>query len=246
MATDPIRCPAVTRSDVERFWDERAKENALFFVDSRLDYDEPDQERFWSDGEDDFRRILESVGFSVSPDDTVLDIGCGVGRMTRAVAVRAKHVIGLDVSSEMLSRAREHNAQLENVEWVQGDGETLAPLADGSVDGCFSHVVFQHLPTAEMTLGYVREIGRVLRPGGWALFVLSTDETVHRAPRMQRVVGRMRGKAPVEAHPAWRGSAVDVDALRRTASGAGLTIEQLLRPGTQYTVVLARRADVAA
>jgi ubiquinone/menaquinone biosynthesis C-methylase UbiE len=79
-------------------------------------------------------------------------------------------VIALDVSQEMLARARELNAQVQNVEWIHGDGRTLAPIGDGAVDGCFSHVVFQHLPDPEMTLGYVREMGRVLRPGGWAAF----------------------------------------------------------------------------
>ena len=51
-----------------------------------------------------------------------------------------------------------------------------------SVDGCFSHVVFQHIPDPPITLNYVREMGRVLRPGGWALFQVSNDPTIHQPP----------------------------------------------------------------
>jgi SAM-dependent methyltransferase len=237
----------VADDDVERYWDERARENALFFVDSRIDYGSPDEAAFWRGGEEDLDRIFDEVQAQVGAGDRVLDIGCGVGRMTRVLAGRAAHVTGVDVSSEMLARAGEHNAHLGNVDWVHGDGRTLAPLADASFDGVFSHVVFQHLPDPEMTYGYVREIGRVLRGGGWAVFVVSTDPGVHRlspAVRLKAAVKSLAGRdAGVAAHPAWRGSAVDPGVLRRTAEEAGLEVERLEREGTQYTLVRCRRRD---
>lgn len=75
----------------------------------------------------------------------------------------------------MLERARALHAQLTNVKWIHGDGESLSGIADASVDAVFSHVVFQHIPDPRITLGYVREMGRVLRPGGWTAFQVSTD-----------------------------------------------------------------------
>src|SRR5689334_21528538 len=107
---------------MQRFWDERARENAFFFVDDRLDYRDTDVERFWRDGQADLSELLRVVGAEIAPSDVVLDIGCGVGRLTRAAAAQARHVIGLDVSAEMLARARELNAHLENVEFRHGDG----------------------------------------------------------------------------------------------------------------------------
>lgn len=222
----------------ERYWDERARENALFYVDNRVDYADPDEEAFWRGGDEALTRMLAAVGLAVAPTDVVADIGCGVGRLTRALAERAATVYGIDVSSEMLALARRHNAHLPNVEWRHGDGETLAVLGDASVDGCFSHVVFQHLPRAEMTLGYVREMGRVLRPGGWALFQVSMDPSVHRRPRRERLKDRLRGRD----ESAWSGSWVEEGALRAAAAAGGLTIERLLDPGTQYATVLARRS----
>ena len=231
----------------ERFWNERARENALYFVDDRLSYTDPDHDAFWASGEDVLTRSLEPLGIEPGADETVLDIGCGVGRLTRALSHRVAHVIGLDVSSEMLALARQANADHHNIEWVEGDGETLAGIADASVDGCYSFVVFQHLPDAAMTLGYVREMGRVLRPGGWAAFHVSTDPAVHeqRPRRRQRIKALVRRAPRGQTKRAWLGSHVDLEDLRVAAEQAGLDVERVAAEGTQYTMVLARRRSAA-
>jgi SAM-dependent methyltransferase len=233
----------VTGASSERFWDERAREQALFYVDNTVDYRHPDVERFWAEGERAVDEILGALGLGIRTGETVVEIGCGVGRLTRPLAARAGHVVALDVSSEMLARARDLNPELENVTWLHGDGESLAGVEDASADGCFSHVVFQHLPSPELTLGYVREIGRVLRPGGWAAFGLSTDPAVHR-PRHRagwRLAALLRRGPRGQEHPAWLGSAVPVGRLEECAGEAGLELERVLHPETQFTLVRARR-----
>lgn len=227
----------------ERFWDERAREQPLYFVDNTVDYRNPDVERFWTQGADAVDAILGELGIELRAEDTLVEIGCGVGRLTRALARRAAHVIAVDVSKEMLARARELNPRLENVTWLHGDGESLRGVGHTSVDGCFSHVVFQHLPDPELTLGYVREMARVLRPGGWAAFGVSTDPAVHRPRRRARWrLAALLGRGPrAQEHPAWLGCAVPVAQLERTASDAGLEVERMLHPGTQFTLVRARR-----
>ena len=227
----------------QAFWDERAREHALFFVDNTLDYRDPDVERFWAEGERAVTAILDQLGIEVGTADTVVEIGCGVGRLTRVLAGRAARVVALDVSSEMLARARELNPALENVTWLHGDGASLAGVEDASADGCFSHVVFQHLPEPELTLGYVREMARVLRPGGWAVFGVSTDPAVHRPKRRAgwRLAALLRRGPRGQEHPAWLGSAVPLARLERCADEAGLELERVLYPGTQFTLVRGRR-----
>lgn len=225
----------------ERFWDERARENAIHYVDNRTDDQSTVPESFWRGGEEALERMLADTGLTIGPDDVVVDIGCGVGRTTRALAARARRVYGIDVSSEMLSRAAEHNGHLDNVDWLHGDGETLRVVGDASADGIFSHVVFQHLPRPDMTLGYVREMGRVLKAGGWALFQVSTDPDVHRAPVLQRLKSLVSRGADPEADPAWLGSAVTLPELRDAAAAGGLRLDAVVGEGTQYTTVLARR-----
>lgn len=229
---------------MQRFWDERARENALYFVDNRLDYADPDAERFWAQGERDLEHMFEMLEVDVSPTDVVADIGCGVGRLTRAIAARAEQVIAVDVSEEMLAQAREQNGHLTNVDWVHGDGTSLAPLPDGSVDACISLVVFQHIPDPQVTLEYVREMGRVLKPAGWAAFQVSTDPSIHR-PRRRSLAERARtlaGRAPRgQNDPRWRGSTIELDELSRAAADGGMSVERVENPGQQFCIVLTRR-----
>jgi SAM-dependent methyltransferase len=226
-------------SRMARFWDERAREDAFFFVDDREDYRAADADRFWAGGEEVLEKILAMLGLALRPSDVVVDIGCGVGRLTRALAGRARHVHAIDVSAEMLDRARELNSGLENVTWHHGDGTSLQPIADDSADAIVSHVVFQHIPDPEITYGYVREMGRVLRPGGWAAFHVSNDPSIHTGGR--KPPSRLKvllGRAPKgQDDPEWLGSAVDLDALATAASDGGLAVQRVEGEGTQFCFV---------
>jgi SAM-dependent methyltransferase len=94
---------------------------------------------------------------------TVVEIGCGGGRLTHVLAETFDRVVALDVSADMLERARA--ASPGNVELHQVDGAEV-PAADASVDGVFSVHVFQHLEDFAMLAAYLAEVRRVLRPGG--------------------------------------------------------------------------------
>jgi methionine biosynthesis protein MetW len=233
---------------MERFWDARAREDAFWFVDSRLEYGAPDEQAFWAGGEEALDRLLGALGARIAPGESVLDVGCGVGRLTRPLAARAARVVAIDVSSEMLAQARRLNPHLADVEWLHGDGESLRPVRDGSVDACISHVVFRHIPDPAVTLGYVREMGRVLRPGGIAAFEFSNDPAPHRrrAAGARERLAAAAGRAPRGVtDDAWLGSYLDLGDLRRAAAGAGLDLERVSGEGTEFCAVLLRRTDRA-
>jgi SAM-dependent methyltransferase len=231
---------------MRRFWDRRAEEDAFYFVDNTLDYRSPDVERFWADGEQTIGKILSLLGVELRPTDSVVEIGCGVGRLTRAIAARSADVRALDISERMLELAREHNPALGNVVWILGDGSSLAPIESESATACISHVVFQHIEDPAITLGYIREIGRVLRPGGWAAFQVSNDRRVHSArrgwTRVRQMARALTGRAPRgQAHPAWLGSHVELDDVRRAAADGEMDVERVVGEGTQFCMILARR-----
>lgn len=243
--------PGDPRAKARRYWDARAREDAYHFVDNRLAYGDADADAFWSSGPEALDSILGELGAAIEPGDELVEIGCGVGRLTRALAAAGATVRAVDVSPQMLERARAENPGLTAVEWILGDGETLAPIADASADVCFSHVVFQHIPDPDVTLGYVREMGRVLRPGGWAAFGVSNAPAVHWAPgvgaRARAALRALSGRGPHgQSHPAWRGSAVNLDRLTEVAGEAGLEVERVSGAGTQFCYVLARRQAAAA
>lgn len=152
--------------DMKADWNRRAVEDARFFIDtghagSEADFDASgrrDVARFFAGAED---LLLPAA----SPPPTVVEIGCGTGRMSRHVAPRVGRLICCDVAREMLRRAAERLAGAPNVAFLETDGRTLRPLPDASVDLVFSAVVLQHVPRA-VAASYVADARRVLRPGG--------------------------------------------------------------------------------
>jgi SAM-dependent methyltransferase len=242
------------REHMRRFWDARARENAYYFINNTLDYWRPDEERFWASGEETLAGLQRELGVAPAPADTVLDVGCGVGRLTRALAPRCRHVIGLDVSGEMIARARSLNGDLENVTWVQGDGRSLEGVDDAGVDLVLSYVVFQHIPDPQITLGYIRDIGRVLRPGGQAAFQVSNDPAAHvrsryrTRPSLRWRLLTLAGRTPRgRLDPAWLGSMVELDDVRDAADAGGMDVERVEHAGTQFCLVrLRRRARLGA
>ena len=107
--------------------------------------------------------LEETVG--IRPDDTILEIGCGIGRVGQALAPLCKEWIGCDVSPHMLEHTRQRLAGFENIRLVEISGFDLAPIPDNSVDLVYCTVVFMHLDEWER-YKYVLEAGRVLKPGG--------------------------------------------------------------------------------
>ena len=96
---------------------------------------------------------------------TVLEIGCGAGRVTRALAQIFGEVYGVDISGEMVRQARAALADLPHVHIFQNNGKDLSVLGRRAFDFAFSSIVFQHIPSREVIESYVRDVHRRLRRG---------------------------------------------------------------------------------
>jgi SAM-dependent methyltransferase len=106
---------------------------------------------------------------ALEPGDRVLDIGCGSGTDVRAMAAMVGatgRAVGLDGSATMIAAARERSAESGlPVEFLVGDAHRL-DFPDASFDGCRTDRVLLHLADPAQV---IREIARVLRPGGRAV-----------------------------------------------------------------------------
>ena len=150
---------------MRRDWDARARENARAYINWP---DVPNEETaFFDSGRADYARyvtpFLSRVGFDPR-GRLALEIGCGIGRLARCLVEDFGEVIGVDVSAEMVARARAFG--LQRATFLQVSGADLHPVADASVDFVLSFAVFQHVPDWAAISAYFAETARVLRPGG--------------------------------------------------------------------------------
>ncbi|QYG92141.1 class I SAM-dependent methyltransferase [Iamia sp. SCSIO 61187] len=101
----------------------------------------------------------------------IVDVACGTGLATRAVAAAgAARVVGVDSSAAMVARAEGHEVPAgSDVTYVVDDAQTLATLADAAFDGATCQLGLMDIPDLDATLAAV---ARVLRPGGWFVFVI--------------------------------------------------------------------------
>ncbi|MGZ6299741.1 MAG: class I SAM-dependent methyltransferase [Candidatus Limnocylindria bacterium] len=162
----------------------------------------------------------------VTPDSRVLDLGCGRGGVVELIWREVKLAAGLDPDSPSLS---EHRAPGMPV--VRGVGERL-PFAAASFDLVVCVWVMEHLEDPETTL---REVRRVLRPGGHFVFLTPNlrnplmwlNRLGKALPRLQRrLVPRLYGREEADTFPV-RYRANTVRALREQAGRCGLEVAEL-------------------
>ena len=230
---------------MRRYWDERAQENAAFYVDTTCDYDAPDMARFFETGDHVVREALLDAPVQPSARGAALEIGPGLGRICRALASHFDRVVGLDVSVEMMRRAREL-VDDPRVTFAVGDGVTLQPVDDASVDFVVTFTVLQHLPDKGTIAGYLREAARVLRPGG----VLAAQWNGNAHPRRYRIrsawwqLQRRLGVRSKQDHRVARqflGTPVPVRFVREVLEDAGLVIRGTKGDGTLFSWIWAAK-----
>jgi SAM-dependent methyltransferase len=179
--------------DYKSFWNDKAAT--------------PTGARIAVDGSTDERTLRLTGAFSAAqaraaldlkPGDRVFELGCGVGRIGRELAGEVARWHGLDISENMLDVARERLQGIGDAHFDALSGPRLPMLADASQDKGYCVAVFIHMDKEDMVL-YLRDVARVLRPGGlfyfdhwnlahpvgWKRFAMEVDQAA-RVPAGQR------------------------------------------------------------
>jgi len=166
-------------------WDQRARENARHYVNTANT--QWTDEEFFASGE---RTVAEEILTDMSnicqgkppAGMRVLEIGCGAGRVTKALAKLFGEVHAVDVSGEMVRQAGEALRGHPNAFVYQNNGKDLTGVPEREFDFAFSSIVFQHIPSREVIENYVREVHRLLRPGALFKFQVQGDSTLQTRP----------------------------------------------------------------
>lgn len=163
-----------------RHWDRFARTDPFWAVLS-----EPDKqgnrwkiEEFFATGQKDVDTELNAIlaRYPQLPRRRALDFGCGVGRLTQALANHFDHVTGVDISTEMLALARQYNRQGNRVSYIHNTHPHLELFADGSFDFVYSLITLQHIAPVHAKR-YMAEFMRILAPGGAAFFQVPDRRT---------------------------------------------------------------------
>jgi len=112
-----------------------------------------------------FWRGMEWIGEYVQDGDKVLDFGCGNGRLIELFTDKKIEYTGVDVSEKLIELAKQKYPS-ENVKFQKISGQGSLAFSADNFNTIYSIAVFHHLPGRESREGTVREIFRVLRPGG--------------------------------------------------------------------------------
>ena len=173
-----------TARDMRRYWDERARENAAYYVDTTCDYDVPDMSRFFETGREIVQAALFDGPFAPNARARRRDRTRPRARVQGALPPlrtgRRPRRLGRD------GRARASSSTSRMSVSRSVTGLHSPPIGDGTADLVVTFTVLQHLTSRDAVLGYLREAARVLRSGG----VLSAQWNGDAHPRRYRMRAR--------------------------------------------------------
>lgn len=150
-----------------KYWDKIGASEKVNWHIAHIDSDN----EFFESGKKSLDQIFVNKLTSIQSGAMVLDIGCGRGRVARALATERPdiRVFGIDVAPSMIKSAIEANKDLYNLNFYVGDGTTLSTFPNEIFNNIYSFIVFQHLPR-HITAQYICEAARVLKLGGKFIF----------------------------------------------------------------------------
>lgn len=120
---------------------------------------------------------LDSLGVAPRFSGEALDFGCGVGRLTQALAGRFDRCTGVDISPTMVKQAEAMNRFGGRVSYVVNDTDDLSRFESGRFAFVYSSIVLQHV-RRRFIARYLGEFARVLEPGGVMVFQIPSHRKV--------------------------------------------------------------------
>ncbi len=158
-------------------WDMISECDAFWAVLSDPDqkHEKWDKEIFFKLGSDQIQSVLDVIRDQLGPfhkQTRALDFGCGLGRLTRAMAHHFDSCDGIDISEQMIMRAMQLNADTPTIEFHVNRSSDLGLFRDATFDFIYSSLVLQHVPSQRLILDYIKEFVRVTVPEGIVAFQL--------------------------------------------------------------------------
>ncbi|HEX8728111.1 MAG TPA: class I SAM-dependent methyltransferase [Ktedonobacterales bacterium] len=171
-------------------WEDLAQLDAVWAVNTHPEYrfGQGDMTAFFRKGEVQIAAMMahtERLGYPARRE-TALDFGCGVGRLTRALAGRFQECVGVDIAETMIEKARALNSAYPNCTFVVNEREDLTAFPDAYFDLIYTREVLQHQASPDAVKRYIAEFLRVLRDDGILVFQLPRRLSLRRTLQPRR------------------------------------------------------------
>ena len=162
--------------ELQRNWEGLAQADPLWAIctDPGKRNGQWTREEFFATGRKEIATVLgyaARIGIRINKMLPALDFGCGVGRLTRAMAEHFPECVGVDISPTMINLAREINRDLPNCRFQMNEDIRLNILPDNYFGFIYTSLVLQHIAEPS-SLEYIAELVRVLTPNGALIFQL--------------------------------------------------------------------------
>lgn len=165
--------------DLRDTWNELGRRDAMWAVlsgpfEGRRDWNAED---FFRTGVEEVEAVLaRCASLGAAPArDRALDFGCGIGRLSQALAQHFREVDGVDIASAMLEQARQHNRAGDRCRFHLNDSDSLALFGDATFDFVYTSITLQHMEP-RYSRRFLAEFFRVVKPGGVVVFQIPAEQ----------------------------------------------------------------------
>jgi SAM-dependent methyltransferase len=171
-ADQKTQAPVTSLEKLKNAWEGLASRDALsaILTDDSKTGGKWDVAEFMATGDAEIDTVishLSAIGHPPGFTGAALDFGCGVGRLTQALARRFASCCGVDISQQMIQQAESLN-QHPHCRYMASSSARL-PFDNASFSFIYSNIVLQHVPRP-LARNYLREFVRVLAPAGVLVF----------------------------------------------------------------------------
>lgn len=222
---------------LQRNWEGLAQTDPLWSIctDPEKRNKRWNQEEFFATGKREVEKVLEhlrGIGVPLDQAAPALDFGCGVGRLTRALAAYFPECWGVDISPTMIRMAEDFHKDHERCKFCVNQGGDLPMFRDGYFGFIYASIVFQHIEKKYVE-NYLLELVRLLKPGGVFIFQIpdhfkasAMGRLRHRLglrSRLARLLKTKQAAFQMEMH------CIPEEAIRKLLSGIKVRIADVQR-----------------
>lgn len=135
------------------------------------------KKEFFKTGESEIKKLVKQIKLYKKDQifNKALDFGCGVGRLTQALAKYFNEVYGIDIASSMIKLAQKYNTNKGKCKYFVNKTNDLLLFQSNFFDFIYSHITLQHMEN-RYTKNYLKEFIRIIKPNGLLIFQCPSKE----------------------------------------------------------------------